>query len=132
MPKPTPIPLSMVICDTVIEDKKTGKKSLIGLFDNINAVTAPCTHSKLSVFVALTQGIGEYTAKIRCVKSDDNKVLMEGMGKIKFKDRKQRIDFNFELIGLTFPEFGEYRFELICDNKLIIGRNFNLLKIKKG
>ena len=35
--KPSPIPLTMVICDTVIDDRKTGKKSLIGLFNNINA-----------------------------------------------------------------------------------------------
>lgn len=130
MQKPTPIPLAMVICDTVIEDKKTGKKSLIGLFDSINARKAPCTHNSMSVFVALTQGIGEYSSKIRCIKSDDNKVLLEGKGKIVFKDRKHRIDFIFALNGLKFPEFGEYRFELLCDDKLIIGRHFNVRRMQ--
>ncbi len=32
---PTPIGLAIVICDQIIEDKLTGKKSLIGIFNQI-------------------------------------------------------------------------------------------------
>ena len=129
--KPKPIPLAMIICDMVIEDKKTGKKSLIGIFDNINAPTAPCTHPRLNVFVSLTEGIGQYVGKLRCVKSDTNAVIFEGKGEMSFKDRHQRLEFNFELCNLSFPEFGEYRFDLFCDDQPIIGRKLNFIELSK-
>jgi hypothetical protein len=131
MPKPKPIALAIVICDTVIDDRKTGKKSLIGIFDNIFSKNVPCTHPCLNVFIALTQGIGKYKTEVHCIKSDDNKEIFKGQGEINFSDRKQRIEFNFELRGLTFPEYGEYRFEVLCDNQLIIGRTFNITQMVK-
>ncbi|MBU1783832.1 MAG: hypothetical protein KJ995_05460 [Candidatus Omnitrophica bacterium] len=126
--KPKPIPLAMIICDTVIEDKKTGKKSLIGIFDNINSPVAPCVHSRLNIFVSLTEGIGQYVGKMRCVQSDTNAVIFENTGEMIFKDRHQRIEFNFELYSLRFPEFGKYRFDFFCDDQPIIGRKFNVIK----
>ncbi len=130
--KPKPIPLAMVICDTVIEDKKTGKKSLIGMFDNIGSAVIPCVHSRLNVFVSLTEGVGQYAGKMRCTSSDTNAVVFESTVEMMFKDRHQRIELNFELFNLRFPEFGEYRFDLLCDDQPIIGRKFNVIKREPG
>ena len=47
--------LAMVICDTVIDDRISGKKSLIGLFDAIATTHLPCTVNELYVFLALTE-----------------------------------------------------------------------------
>ena len=48
---PTPSGLAIVVCDQIIEDKATSKKSLIGIFNNIASQTFPCRHPALSVFV---------------------------------------------------------------------------------
>lgn len=127
--KPVPIPLVMAICDTVIEDKLTGKKSLIGLFNNINAKSVPTVHPGLNVYVALTEGNGSYEGKLRCL-VDNDRVLEIG-GPLTFKHPHQIVEWNFSLRNLPLPKFGEYRLELLCDEKLVISRKFKVSPIKK-
>ena len=38
-----PVPLAMILCDSVIIDQRTDKKSLIGIFSNIAAESFPVT-----------------------------------------------------------------------------------------
>lgn len=127
--KPVPIPLAMVICDTVIEDKLTGKKSLIGLFNNITAKNVPTAHPSLNVYIILTEGNGSYEGKLRCL-VEDNPVLEIG-GPLTFKHPHQIAEWNFSLRNLPLPKFGDYRFELLCDGKLVISRKFKVSPIKK-
>src|SRR5436305_596684 len=58
--QPKPVPMAIVICDQIIEDRLTGKKTLVGLFNSIAARSFPCTHATMSVFVSLTEGRGKY------------------------------------------------------------------------
>jgi len=122
--KPIPAPLAMVICDDVIDDRRTGKKSLIGIFSNIYAQKVPCSHARLNVFLSLTEGIGDYDMKVRCVKVGEEKEIMSMGGPIKFANPNQIVEFNFEILGLIFPDYGDYRFEILCNNKPVIARKF--------
>lgn len=122
--KPKPIVLGMIICDTVIEDKLTNKKTLIGLFNRINSPKTPCVHPCVNVFLCLTEGIGEYDGKLRCINVTTDKPILEIGGKINFKDIKEVIELNFELQGIMFPSFGEYRFEFFCNGDPLISRRF--------
>ncbi|HPS20628.1 MAG TPA: hypothetical protein PKY78_06550 [Candidatus Omnitrophota bacterium] len=130
--KPSPIPLTMVICDTVIDDRKTGKKSLIGLFNNINAEKVPFIHSRMNVFICLTEGVGDYAGRLRCINMNTEKILFEMNGNVHFTNPHQVVEFDFELCGLNFPQFGEYRFELLCNDKLVIARQFKITENLKG
>src|SRR5688572_18248039 len=103
--KPSPIPLAMLICDSVIEDKGSGKKSLIGLFNSITASQAPCTHGPLDVFLALTDGNGEYPVLLRCIRSDTEAPLIELPGKIKFLNPQGVLEIHYHIGAITMPEF---------------------------
>jgi hypothetical protein len=127
--KPLPIPLSMVICDMIIEDKKTGKKSLIGMFSTVTTAQVPCLVSRFGVFISLTEGIGEYACSLRCVRSADNHVLAETKGNVKFSDRAEVVEISLDITGLTVPEFGDYRLELYCDSALLISRKFMVAQL---
>lgn len=129
--KPKPTPLAMIICDTVIEDRLTGKKSLIGIFNNISVQKFPCQHPTLNVFFALTEGIGEYKGCLRCVKLDTNEAIMNLNGPLPFPNRLATVEFNFELKNVVFPSEGQYIFELLCDEQLVISRKFIVSKIKE-
>lgn len=122
--KPKPIALAMIICDTVIEDKLTNKKMLIGLFNRINSPKAPCIHPCVNVFLSLTEGIGEYEGKLRCIDVTTEKTTLELGGKINFQNIKEVVELNFELRGIVFPNFGEYRFEFFCSEEPLISRRF--------
>jgi len=128
--KPDLIPLAMIICDSVIEDKMTSKKSLIGLFDNINSSKAPCVHPRLNIFLVLTEGNGEYDCSLKCIHEDTNKTLGGLNARINCKNPQEKIELNFEFRGLRFPEFGNYRFEFYCNDNPIISRKFLLKEAK--
>ncbi|MBI4834318.1 MAG: hypothetical protein HY811_05830 [Planctomycetes bacterium] len=128
--KPKPIPLAMIICDSVIEDRITGKKSLIGIFNNIAVAQFPCQHPSINVFFTLTEGIGEYQGCLRCVKLDTNEIIININGPIPFPNRLATVEFNFELKNIRFPTEGQYVFELLCDDQPVISRKFNVSKIK--
>jgi hypothetical protein len=130
--KPKPIPLAMVICDMVIEDRLTGKKSLIGIFNNVNALKFPCQHPSINVFFALTEGIGTYKGCLRCVKLDTNEVIMNINGPIPFPNRLAAVEFNFDIKNMSFPAEGQYIFELLCDDQLVISRKFIVTKMAEG
>lgn len=126
--RPKLIPLGMTICDMVIQDTKTKKKSLIGIFSQINAVKAPIQHPSISVFVALTEGNGKYDCELHCVRDDDNQLIMNAQGSIEFHDPNQVLELVFDLNGPVFPSFGHYRFEFLAEGEPVISRKFSVVK----
>ncbi len=128
--KPAPIGLAIVICDQIIEDKLTNKKSLIGIFNQIGAQTFPCRHPQFCVFVSLTDGRGQYPARLRIVHDESEKVVAEVNGQIQFPDAHTVVELNFGLVGLTFPEPGAYAIEFYCDDALVLERRFQVVHVK--
>jgi hypothetical protein len=128
--KPAPIGLAIVICDQIIEDKLTGKKSLIGIFNQIGAQNFPCRHPQVCVFVSLTEGRGQCVARLRIVHDESNHVVAEVNGQIQFPDVHTVVELNFNLVGLTFPDPGVYSIEFYCDDSLVLERRFHVVHIK--
>ncbi|MFZ5801094.1 MAG: DUF6941 family protein [Candidatus Omnitrophota bacterium] len=124
MDKPKPIVLSMIICDTVLDDRATNKKTLVGLFSNIWASSCPCVHPRLNVFITLTDGRGSYQGSLKCVNEDTNTEILRLEGPIIFQSGEHIIELNFELVNVRFPAFGSYHFEFWCDGDILITRRF--------
>ena len=61
-----PMGLALLVCDNIIQDKQTNKRSLIGLFDRLYTKNLPCVHPSLSIFVSLTSGKGNYACEVVC------------------------------------------------------------------
>ena len=129
--KPLPVALAMLLCDYVIEDKQTNKKSLIGLFSNISAKQFPASHYRMNVFIVLCDGHGEYKGELRCVRSDDNKEVSTMRGPVVFPDPNAVLEFNFEMFGVTFPKPGEYIMQFLCDAEIVIQRKLTLTQIEE-
>ena len=128
--KPSPLGIAIVVCDQIIEDKLTGKKSLIGIFNQITAANFPCTHPRVSVFVCLTEGRGDYGARLRIVHDETETVVADLNGPIQFPDSNAVVELNFDLVGLTFPQAGLYSIEFYCDDALVLERRFNVIQLE--
>ena len=120
--------LALHVCDEVIEDAKTGKKSLIGLFNRIVSARFPCVHPKMHVFVSITGGRGRQQAELRCVNHSTHAVLLSTRGEISFANPNAVIDVNFHLTNVKFPEPGTYSFEFLCEGELVFDRLFLVLQ----
>jgi len=75
---PTPKINAMLVCDYVITEQGTNKKSLIGVFENINAAQFPCIHHGLSVYIKMTDGQGTYRFRLELVDLKNDKMIGKG------------------------------------------------------
>ena len=126
---PTPSGLAIVVCDQVIEDKLTNKKSLIGIFNSIAHPSFPCRHPALCIFVSLTEGRGTCQARLRIVCEETAQAVTEVNGPIEFPDVNAVVELVFNFMGLEFPEPGLYAIEFYCDDALVLERRFHALQI---
>jgi hypothetical protein len=123
--------LAMVICDMVIDDRISGKKSLIGLFDAIASTAIPCTVNELHVFLALTDGYGNLRTRLRCVKAATDEELFNTEQEVNFPDPLAVVEMNLGFCGCEFPEAGEYRFQLWADQSMLCERKFHVSLVEE-
>ncbi len=118
--------LALVVCDSIIDDRETNKKTLVGIFNNIHTQKVPHIHPELHVFVSLTDGHGVYRAKLECLHRESGAKTLELQGDIKFENPNQVIELNFALKGVPFTQFGDHNFDFYCDNQIIASRRFTV------
>ena len=116
--------LAMAICDIVIEDVESGKKSLIGLFDQVHTTQLPSLVNELNVYLCLTDGRGTFPAELRCISAETEEELFHTEGSIEFPDPLGVVDLHFRFQGCEFPYEGEYRFQFLCAGQLLRERKF--------
>ncbi|GMU38544.1 MAG: hypothetical protein KJ057_14980 [Phycisphaerae bacterium] len=129
---PVPDVLSLVVCDQIITDRMTGKQSLIGMFSTIHAFNFPAVHGQLCVFCSLTDGHGETPLTIRFVDSNEARPpLVEGNGKVIFKNPRSIANLTLQFHGLRFPAPGEYRVQIWCGSELLREARLTLVQARQ-
>jgi hypothetical protein len=122
-----PIAESLVICDQIITEMGSNKKSLIGIFNSIASNNFPVQHSKLCVYAAMSNGRGEMTVDLRCVRMEDSAEIFRISGQMQFPDPNTVVELVATLVQLPFERAGLYTFELICEGDLLLEKRFNVL-----
>lgn len=125
-----PIGLALISCDTVIEDRRTGKKSLIGLFGQLNVRKLPYLHPSLSLLVSLTGGTGEHACEVLCSNDSLKVPVFSVKGKIKFDHPQQVIDMVFQLQSVRFPLADTYWIKFIVDEMPLMLRPLTVTQRK--
>ena len=131
MNRPPPEVLSLIVCDQIITDRLTGKQSLIGMFSRVHARRFPTAHPQLCVFASLTEGRGQIELLMRIVDANEaRRPIVEGRGKVEFKDPRAIAHLALQFHGLTFPEPGEYRVQLYSGGELLREARLELFLVK--
>src|SRR5215470_5267764 len=108
---PVPSLLAMLVCDQVIIDEQSKKKSLIGVFDNINAVVFPAAIN-CAVYAKLADAEGQYKFKVRVVNLKDEGLLGEMEVPAVVRTQTAPAELAIHLLGLPFPAPGKYEVQL--------------------
>jgi hypothetical protein len=108
---PIPSVLAMLVCDQVIGEQGTGKKSLIGIFDNLHAPGFP-TQTRLAVYVKLADAQGNYKFRIRLVNLKDEAPIADLNADMTVTDPTSPMELAINMIGIILPEPGKYEFQL--------------------
>jgi hypothetical protein len=121
-----PIGIAMIICDQILEDKSSGKRSLIGLFSTVQCGSFPATLQKLCVFVTVTQLCGNVSLILKCSNETCEDPIVAVPGNINSSDPNAILELGFEFDKFSFPRPGIYTFELLWEQELILQTRFNV------
>jgi len=126
----TPVVKAFLVCDYVIHEQQTNKKSCIGIFHQIQGGTFPCRHGQLSIYANITEAEGEYVFELLLVNLKDAKVLGSGATpKLAVPHRLHTAEIAFQLQNIVFPNPGKYEFRLIANGELIAQKEVAVLDV---
>ncbi|MFC1644239.1 DUF6941 family protein [Candidatus Omnitrophota bacterium] len=123
---PKPIVNAMLICDKVITETGTNKKSLIGIFENINAYKFPCIHHFLAVYIKLTDANGRYKFRLELVDLENDSIVgkAEMPKEVEINDPLRTHDLVFNLVALKFARPGKYEFRIYANDEIFGQKTF--------
>ena len=123
----------MLVCDYVITEQGTNKKSLVGIFENIGVVQFPATHHSLSVYVKLTDARGNYHFHLELVslKTEVAVAKCDVPGEAQISNPLSSHELVFSLRGLQFPHAGEYEFRIFANGHIFGQKMFLVSELPK-
>jgi uncharacterized protein DUF6941 len=117
-----PSVLAILLCDWIIVEQGTEKKTLVGLFNNLNASAFP-TGQRVGFYARLTDLEGDYRFQIRIVRLVEESEEVMGGAEAPFRadDRLAILEMavNLPFVPLVAP--GSYEFQLFSDD-VYLGR----------
>ncbi|MDD5634395.1 MAG: hypothetical protein PHW46_03865 [Candidatus Omnitrophica bacterium] len=130
---PKPVMNAMLVCDKVITEAGSNKKSLIGIFENISALSFPCVHHFLAVYIKLTDAVGKYAFRLELIDLEQDVIIgkAELPKEIVIESPLHIHDLVFNLAGLKFPHPGKYEFRIFSNNEICGQKTFLVNQIKK-
>lgn len=117
--QPTPVPIAALLCDQVIVDQGSSKKTLVGVFDKIFIGKFPTDYRPASLYIKLIDAEGEYDVKIQYVRVNNQEILGNASGKMIAQNRNQAMEIVFPLPPLAIPVEGQYELQLWMNNKYV-------------
>jgi len=118
---PKPSISALLVCDMVIEDTVTRKKSIIGTFTDIWAQSFPCVQPRMAVYFCLTDAEGTYDMQLKLLNAETEMLLAHASFSIVIPDRLVIQDFGVALPPVQFPVAGRYELQIVA-NKEFLGR----------
>jgi hypothetical protein len=120
-----PICVALIICNEVIEDRRSGNKTLVGLFNGIMTGQLPVAHPRMFLFASLTSGTGEWSFSF-VITAPSGKEVFRMADTAHFADPLAGHDLVVELRNLPLEEAGEHFVDLLIDNTPIGNRRFTV------
>lgn len=130
---PKPEVKAFLLCDYVLHEAGTNKKSLIGIFEQVNTPRLPFRHGRMSVYANIADAHGAYDMTLRLVRLRDGKVMLEAKGmRIQVSDPLQVSELGMNLEGIVFEEEGKYEFALYANELFLQSKPFRVVKHEGG
>ena len=128
---PQPVIKAFLICDQIIQDAQTGKKSLIGVFHELRAERFPAVHPLLWIYANLTDAHGRYAFQIRLVDVEHGEVLGRGEPPaLDIPGPLQTTELSAQLRNVALPRPGTYEFQLISNEQMLATKAVRVTALK--
>ena len=110
-----PYVLAILLCDNIIIEAGSNKKTLIGVFENVFAQGFPVFH-QTAIYLKVTDAEGAYRFRVDYVAVTRDQVLdRRDIGPAEFADRLSPGEIIVK-IGVPIPEPGMYEFRFYAND----------------
>lgn len=126
-----PFVKAILICDQIIHESGSNKKSLIGIFEEIHLPKFPARYPRIAVYVNLTDAHGKYALELRLLGTQDGTQL--GAGKtpeVEIDSPLRTCEFALQIQNLQFPKPGKYEFHVLANGELLATKTFTVREAK--
>lgn len=119
-----------IVCDDVRQEQG-GKISLMGLFENIYAISFPVLHPRLALMSEWTDGRGEFEVMTRLLSPDRKTTLRETVSRITMNDAQHKHrDISLHL-NIEFSSPGTYWIEHYLGTELVSSVPLKIIQVKE-
>jgi len=129
-----PVSSAFLICDQVITETGTNKKTLVGVFSAMWVPSFPATHHKVALYYRGALEAGEHEFRIDYGARGSAVVLSKVEGVLHVQDGELPTELAANLPFLRVPSAGEYEFRLWIDGAYVqrAGFRVGLLESDQG
>lgn len=114
-----PVSSAFLICDRVITESGTNKKTLVGVFSLLWAAKFPTVHLNVALYYRGMLEEGEHDFRIDYGLRASDEVLSKVEGVLHVGDSKSPTEFAANLPFIRLPVAGEYDFRLWIDEAYV-------------
>lgn len=115
--------LNVLFCESVHRDRDTGKFHLLGISNLLTFSELPATLPIAQLFLSFIEVNGPYNLRIQIVDiNEENEPIFQTSGRMEGLDPLKEFQFAMPLVGIEFPEAGEYRLQVIIDDQVLTER----------
>jgi len=132
MPPPAPSVKAILVCDQIIHEIRTNKKSLIGIFEEIHLPNFPAQYPRIAVYVNLTDAHGEYVLEMRLINEDGEEFGRGQTPKVNIENPLATCEFALQVQNLQFPKPGQYEFQIFANENFLATKVFRVRELKAG
>jgi hypothetical protein len=122
-----PVCVATLVCNEVIEDKRSGNKTVVGIFNAVGTSQLPATHPRMTVMASVTNAEREIPVQL-LLRGPEGKEMLKADAMVPARGPGDVVDLLFELNNITFNEYGDYAFEVIHQGKVIGARKFLVIE----
>ena len=109
---------AFLVCDHIITEVGTNKRTIVGVFEVIFAQEFPHTHG-IGLYYKFTDASGDYVFRFDLVDLDQNKVIGSiPTNKLTVQDPLQAYELVIAQIGTSFPHPGRYEFQVYANDQI--------------
>lgn len=113
-----PFLMAALVCDAAATDPNTGKKSLLGIFDRIQAVEFP-TRRVVTLYFRIGDAEGRYRMSVKFVSLKDGTIIYDTDAEISIPDRLATSELEVVINPLEIPAPGKYELQLWANSAYV-------------
>lgn len=121
MTLPAKTPIALIVCEGVYQDSD-GKRTLVGLFNQVIAAEFPARQPKICAFVSIAPSPAGTLCKLDIAGAGSDGVVASTEGSLPDQGPVTTYDLVFELRDLVFAKPGTYYVRFWADGQILAQR----------